>query len=50
MNKRVQRKGGEIIGQVKLLWWWVTVRRFSNMPDALTWLGYGTQEEETEQV
>lgn len=32
---------GIVEGQVKVLFWWVTVRRFVYMSDALEWLGYG---------
>ena len=41
-QRRAQRsEDGTVEGQVKVLFWWVTVRRFVYMSDALEWLGYG---------
>lgn len=48
-KRRAQYTADHVTGQVKLLRWWVTVRRFASMSDALTWLGYD-EEEQGEQV
>lgn len=44
MNKRVQHSGGTATGQIKVLWWWITVKTFPRMSDAVKWLGYGKEE------
>ena len=33
-----------VSGQIKVFWWWITVRRFSSMSDAVRWLGYDEDE------
>ena len=43
-NRRAQYKGLEIVGEVKVLMWWIPVRRFTNASDAVKWLGYGKEE------
>lgn len=35
---------GITLGQIKVLWWWLTVRRFTSMSDAVKWLGYDKDE------
>lgn len=48
MNKRVLHNGdGTFLGQIRLLWWWITVHRSLRSSDAAKWLGYGEEEEET---
>ena len=46
LQRRAQRRTDSSIidGQVKVLFWWVTVRRFVYMSDALEWLGYGEED------
>lgn len=39
-NRRVLNIEGAFMGQVKILFWWVTKRRFLEMSDAVKWLGY----------
>ena len=39
-KRRVLHREGEILGQRKVFFWWVTVRHFTFMSDALKWLGY----------
>ena len=38
--KRVQHKEDATLGQMKILLWWVTVKRFASLSDAVKWLGY----------
>ena len=38
--KRVQRKEGYAVGQIRVLFWWITVRKFTDLSDAVNWLGY----------
>lgn len=33
-----------VLGQIKLLKWWITLKRFSSMSDAVKWLGYNEDE------
>lgn len=38
--KRVQCNRGVYEGQILLFGWWLTVRRFRLLTDAVKWLGY----------
>ena len=38
MMRRVQRKEGYAVGQIRVLFWWI--RRFTDLSDAVHWLGY----------
>ena len=33
-----------VLGQIKLFKWWITLKRFSSMSDAVKWLGYNEDE------
>lgn len=42
--KRVLRRDGDIIGQIRILFWWIDVKSFTYWPDALKWLGYDDED------
>lgn len=44
MKRRVLHIEGTPVGQIRILLWWVTVRRFADMSDAVKWLGYGEED------
>ena len=44
-NKRAQYEGDTVVGYIRILWWWIAVKRFASMSDAVKWLGYGDEEE-----
>ena len=44
MNRRVLHIQNAPVGQIKVLWWWVTVKRFADMSDAVKWLGYDEED------
>lgn len=41
---RAQRNGDAAIGQIRILKWWITIKHFSSMSDALIWLGYDEED------
>lgn len=42
--RRVQRKDGIALGQIRVLFWWITVKRFTDLSDAVKWLGYDDED------
>lgn len=42
--RRVQRKDGIALGQIRVLLWWITVKRFTDLSDAVKWLGHDDED------
>jgi hypothetical protein len=42
--RRVQRKDGIVLGQIRVLLRWITVKRFTDLSDAVKWLGYDNED------